>query len=155
MKLLPFDSNSAKKLIEIFVDESYSGFTRHFGRMLTLSEIENLPAVIGQEVVFGVDGDDLIGMATMNHLPHRVCSWGIAVLKKYQNHGMFSDLLDLVEKYCYNVRDIRMLTTGTVGSSQWQIEPLKRRGYKMAGTLPEYSFINGKFEDIIMYYKMR
>lgn len=154
MRLVPFHKSYADSIRNIYSDDSYSSFTRGVCRYLTQEECENLPHVLGQEVLIVYSENEIMsfgGVVTLLEEPGKVFKWGMAIVSREQ--GIGSKVQELIEEYCVNVRGARVLITETLGHQLHLGNHLEKTGYKKAGVIPSLAFVMGKLEDVSIYYK--
>ena len=154
MKLIPFHHTYADQVMTWQLDKDYARFFRGQGRHLNLEELQVLPQYFG-ETFMVMEKGNIIGMCCHKMAFTDISNIGVLIDKNYQRKGRCVWIVKLLEDYLFNVRGIRKIMVNVEtkhGLSRCIEEDL---GYKLAGCLKQHTYVNGIYEDIFIYEKMR
>lgn len=154
LKLVPFDKSFAPYLLKFYIEPEYAHFSRTVGRYLSLEEVIHLPEILGAEVLGIVSGENLIGLVVISKEPWDVYFVGIAIDTKFQKQGLAYLTWQRIEEYIFNKRGGRILMLEILSDDEaYYANAFKKVGYIYSGSMPEYTFIDGKYADVKFFYK--
>lgn len=150
MNLLPFNPEYFKQIFGYYSEPEYSHYNRDLDRFLSYDECMRLPQVIDSEVLF-IYEDGLKGLFTFKEVSKDVLKFGIVVDKVFQRSNVGTEALKLFEEYCLKVKKCRIVMCEVLKKGLGEV--LYNLGYVKGGEITKYAMVDGKLEDIDIYYK--
>lgn len=149
MILAPFEKAAAQFVMKWQLEKEYERYFRDFNHYLTFQECENLPSVTGHEILVVVK-ENPIGLISLSHEAHGVTHYGIMLDKDVWGTGCLPEAINLLHDYLFKKCGKRKLVASILASDERTLGAAKKCGYVQEGHLTQYTFCNGKFEDIIL-----
>lgn len=154
ISLLPFSSRYADFVSVFYNDPAYSHFSRGVKRYVKFDDCVVMDKILGLEILMIFDDvkNCVIGMIELRE-EDRVCKWAMAIHKEEQNARFGNEARIALERYCRDRIGARMLYTEVLSIDHYLGAHLSKNGYRHAGTIEEYAFVDGKYQDTLIYYK--
>jgi len=152
MRLTPFKQMYAPRVQEWQNDPSYAKFFRGIDRYLTLDECAHIGEVLRAEVLMILD-KDIVGMISIKRDPFSVAWYSTLIDKGFQKNGMGTEATRLMEEYLFKTGNIRKIMTYT--TSELHNVLSETLGYEIEGELKNQVYVNGAYENLTIFSKMR
>lgn len=154
MKLIPYHYTFAEQVMTWQLDPKNRRFFRDFDRLLTLQELEELPRYL-DEVFMVEENGKIIGMTFCKNMRHGVFTFGVLVDPEVQNKGRGTWIAKEIEKYIFEVRNGRKIMFMVAKDANLCRVSEQDLGYALVGSLKQHTYVNGKYEDLFIYEKVR
>ncbi len=157
MNLIPFHPSFSEQIHNWNLDPAYRRFFCGITKFLTLDECAHLPQVFQREILMISTGvsEKFVGMVSISDDPNGIAEFGLLVDKKAWGEGIGKEALQEIENYCFNVKGTRMLRCQVSTTDVACNHELVKNNFTLVGSIKDFSFINGKYEDNNLYYKIR
>jgi len=155
MNLIPFDQKLSELVFFWNTQPEYRRFFCSFNRFLTKQECENLPSVLGCEVLFLVVENEIVGMVILDDTPNGMTRFAILIEKTKWGNKLGSQALEKIEEYCFKVKNSRMLFTQAFENDLASNKELQKQGHILIGKIEKFVSVNGNFESVFYYYKLK
>lgn len=154
ISLLPFSSQYATVVQEFYNDQAYSHFSRGVKRFVKFEDCTRFDQIMGFDIlmVYCDVKQCVIGMIELKE-EDRVCRWSMVIHTDEQNLKFGNETRLALELYCKNKIGARMMYTEVLAIDHHLANHLAKNGYRHAGTIEGYCFVDGKYEDTLIYYK--
>ncbi len=153
MKLLPFDPEVGPIILKYFIDPEYSHFARGLGKYPTLEDCRHLPQFAGSEVLIFAEEDILRGLVNISTEKLGIYKFSLVLDKEIQRKGLGHLALSKIVDYCFRIKAAKGIVCEVLKKDFWLGKALENQGFDKCGELPSYDFVDGKYEDIEIYYK--
>lgn len=153
--LIPFSPEYAQKIQEWNRDETAYRFWRGCTRYLTFDECSKLPEVIGCEVLLmkGNNSNAPLGIITIREEAFKNFRVGMLIDENCRQLGIGKSASLELEDYLLKRGGARMVLHEAHESDVAAIAGVESLGFIRAGFIPDYTWSNGKYEGIYIYYK--
>lgn len=154
MKLIPYHHTFAEMIMDWQMNPKNRRFFRGMDRYLTLDEIEQLPKSFG-EVFMVEEAREIIGLTYCKCTCPGVYEFGVLVRADKQKKNRGTWIAKLIEDYIFNMknaRKINLYVSREHGLCRVCEEDL---GYTLVGSLKQHTYVDGKYEDLFIYEKVR
>ncbi len=100
-----------------------------------------------------LDGRGVIGyLQLLNYEPlHQKVGLGIYVAEACRRLGYAREMLTFAKAYAFDVLHCRMLYAETLKSNTSACQLFERQGFKQTAVLPDWYWVNGKYESLVYY----
>lgn len=153
MKLLPFDPEAGSLLLKYFIDPEYSHFSRGLGKYPTLEDCRHLPQFLGSEVLIIAEEDILRGLVSIGTERIGIYKFSLVLDKEIQRKGLSHLVLSKIVDYCFRIKVAKGIICEVLKNDFWLGKVLFNQGFDKCGELAGYDFVDGKYEDVEIYYK--
>lgn len=153
MKLVPFDPELGSLLLKYFIEPEYSHFSRGLGKYPTLDDCRHLPQFTGSEILIFAEDDILRGLVNIAVERLNIYKFSLVLDKEIQGRKLGHLALSKIIDYCFRIKAAKGIVCEILKEDYWLGKVLENQGFDKCGELPEYDFLNGKYEDVEIYYK--
>lgn len=152
--LLPFSPQYAQVVMNFYNDPAYSHFSRGVKRLMKLEDCSRFDDTMGSDALMVYDDvkNCIVGMIELK-VEDRICRWSLVIDKADQREKIGHQARLALELYCKKKIGARMMYTEALAIDEHLGNYLARHGYRHAGTIEKYSFVDGNYEDTLIYYK--
>lgn len=150
--LVPYHPRHAERILHWQCDPVYARIWRGVDRYLTLAECEQLPLVLGCEVLLVMRPEGPVGMVTLE-VRDGVGQFDVLIDQAEQRQGYGTAALATACAYAMHRRHLRMLRADIVANDHTCAEALTTVGFHRIGVVPRLASVNGEWCDIALYYK--
>jgi len=105
---------------------------------------EGMDRYVGTISLHGIDWIDRKG--EIGYLVGDPATWG---------KGVATEAIGLVVDYAFNRLGLNKVTAGVVGPNAGSCKVLEKNGFTLCGTQPQDYYLEGKYLDTHLYYKLR
>ncbi len=100
-----------------------------------------------------LDGKEVIGyLQLLNYEPlHQKVGLGIYIGEAYRHLGYASEMIDFVKTYAFDILHCRMLYAETFISNTSACRLFESQGFKQTAVLPDWYWVNGRYESLVYY----
>lgn len=149
----------AKKIVDFYNyvggETSFLSFEKDeypLGEKEQEAEIERLEENANNTMVLALDGDEIVGIATINS-SHKIKSrhegeLGIVVAKKYQGQGIGSRLIEMLIDWCKGNGVTTRIRLDTRTDNTMAVSLYLKFGFVVEGCLRNQTLLNGKYYDL-------
>lgn len=153
MKLVPFDPELGSLLLKYFIEPEYSHFSRGLGKYPTLEDCRHLPQFTGSEILIFAEDNILRGLVNIGVERLNIYKFSLVLDKEIQGRKLGHLALSKIVDYCFRIKAAKGIICEILKEDYWLGKALENQGFDKCGELPEYDFLNGKYEDVEIYYK--
>jgi len=154
MKLIPFHKMFAETVMDWQLDPDQRRFFRGLDRYMTLDECAEFDKKF-TDLFMVVENNAVIGMASAKLVCKDVYEIGVLVKSELQKKGRGTWIAKLIEDYLFHVKQCRSILIYVSKEHGLNRVCEKDLGYTFAGMLKSFTFVNGQFEDIFIFQKLR
>lgn len=109
----------------------------------------------GNAIFFGIYLEDrLIGKMRLSNIVYgslKSCSIGYALHKDYLNKSLMTEAVKVAVNYCFKDLGLHRVEATTLKENVASQKVLDKAGFKYAGCIKQYQYINGKWEDSYLF----
>jgi len=153
LKLVPFDPELGSLLLKYFIEPEYSHFSRGLGKYPTLEDCRHLPQFTGSEILIFAEDNILRGLVNIGVERLNIYKFSLVLDKEIQGRKLGHLALSKIVDYCFRIKAAKGIICEILKEDYWLGKALENQGFDKCGELPEYDFLNGKYEDVEIYYK--
>lgn len=153
MKLVPFDPEVGNLILKYFIDPEYSHFSRGLGKYPTLEDCRHLPQFSGSEILLFAEEDVLSGLVNISLEKIGIYKFSLVLDKDVQGRKLGHVALSLIVDYCFRIKAAKGILCEVLKKDFWLGKALENQGFNKCGEIAECDFVDGKYEDIEIYYK--
>lgn len=118
-------------------------------------------AIMARSFVCGDESDeynDYIGTISLHNIDWITRKGEVGYMignKKYWGKGIATEIIGLITEYGFNRLNLNKLYAGVVEGNAGSEKALQNNGFKHYACVPQEYFLNGKYLDVNMYYKIQ
>lgn len=115
------------------------------------------PALAIFSVVERTDGQPLVGSALLWGIDehNRFAHLGVSLLPAHRGRGLAPDVIGVLCRYAFVTLGLHRLALETLGSNAPMIATARRCGFVEEGRLREVGWVEGRFEDEVLFGLLR
>lgn len=154
MKLIPFHKMFAQQVMEWQLDPDQRRFFRGLDHFMTLDECAEFDKRF-TDLFIVIENNKILGMVSSKRICPDVYDLGVLVVKESQRKGRGTWIAKNMEDYLFDTRRARSIIVYVAKDGGLERVCEEDLGFKFAGCLKEFTYVNGVLEDVIIYQKLR
>lgn len=107
-------------------------------------------------ITVGQEFDEYIGTISLHDIDwiSRRGEVGYLICKEFWGKGIASEAVQLVTDYAFNRLNLHKVEAGVVEGNIGSVKVLEKNGYKEYGRIPDSHYLEGKYHNVIRFYKL-
>ncbi|MBU0558943.1 MAG: GNAT family N-acetyltransferase [Bacteroidetes bacterium] len=107
-----------------------------------------------EEVIFRIElSDELVGETRIKDIKwfNRKAELSIMILPEFQNKGFAGEAIERIIDYAFHTMNLHRLEAEVIKANKPSSRLVEKFGFKLEGTLREAKYVNGNYDDILVY----